>query len=255
MNQESFIRPAFSILFVISISLILESCSTIGWLVNEGKEQQTSLRHESYMINSVTILESLKQGKEGVFTPQKTSSDAIPTPSIVRIQWKQSDFLFIAQSFFKFAWQESITDWSLRTMEFNLKCFDVTSGPQAAKFVFFKENQTKDGNSRISRTVYILADENRIMMSETEYFPEVDRWLAIDPSKDLTVEGALSIFEKNAGANFRQDTNNSCVIEAENNANGDHDIWLITYSGISNEQGKSLSLNLNARTGEFNKIH
>jgi hypothetical protein len=258
MNRRTFFFRILPIL--IAISAVLVCCSTIDWssilkgLLSEAKEEQIPILNETYQINSADLLETLRQGKSDAFILLGPSQNVFPTPSTPRVEWKQSDFLYIAQALHEDVWNESLDGWLLREMRFGLDCADISSGPQSSFITFFKSQQTDKGPSRLARTFYIFADVNRITIDEGEYYPEIDQWPAIDLANvKIPVEDALQIAENNGGAQFRSETDNNCHIVADIDSY-DNEEWVISYSSGSGDQEKSYELEINTLTGDYKKV-
>jgi len=179
-NRYSARKLILSLLFAISVSLLLGSCAIFERIRDEGKEQQTEIRDETYTIASSTLLESLKQGRKDAFALQIATPAAYPSPSAVPVQWNQSDYISVAQAFYRIGWQDNLNDWKLKNLFFGLKCSEITYGPQSAGFNYFKTEQNKDRVIRVLRHLFIAANDNIAVLSETEYYPEIEKWSAIN---------------------------------------------------------------------------
>lgn len=251
VNQCSSREIILSLLFAISMSLLIGSCSTFERIRDEGKEQQTKIRDETYLIDSSILLESLKQGRKDAFILLTATPAAYPSPSAVPVRWAQSDFMTIAQTFYRIGWQDNLNDWQLKNLFFGLKCSEITYGPQGAGFNFFKTEQNEDKDIRVLRHLFIAANDNLAVLSEIEYYPEIEKWTAINlASITISVEDALQIAENNGGAQFRKEVDNNCSINAEISTGSYGEGWLISYSGLANQKNELFRLNINAETGE-----
>lgn len=257
MNRRTFLSRIFLILTVISV--IFASCTPFDWgslpqrIIDEGKENQTGGLEESFAINSKNILGDLQKGKKDVFT--QLPKGILPTSSIARVEWKQSDFLYIAQALHEHVWNDALDGWKIKYMRFNIKCVDISSSFQRLYITFFKSQESSKGSSRLTRTFYIQGDENLIEIDEVEYKPEIYKWLSIDMANvKIPVDEALQIAEQNGGEQFRNETGNNCYINAVIDQR-ENEKWLISYSSGSGDQEKSFKIEINTLTGNYKKVH
>jgi hypothetical protein len=257
MNRRTFLSRVLPIMTVLSV--ISASCAPIDWgslpqrIIDEGKEYQTGGLEESFAINSKNILGDLQKGKIDAFT--QLPKGVLPTYSNARVEWKQSDFLYIAQALHEHVWNDTLDGWQIEYMRFNLKCVDISSSFQKLYITFFKSQESSKGSSRLTRTFYIQGDENLIEIDEVEYKPEIYKWLSIDMANvKIPVGEALQIAEQNGGEQFRKETGNNCYINAVIDQH-ENEKWLISYSSGSEDQEKSFKVEINTLTGDYNKVH
>lgn len=252
LNKHSARELILSLLFVVSVTLLLESCMIFDRILDEGKEQQTEIRDEIYTIDSSTLLESINQDGKDAFTLKTAIPNVYPSPSVVPVQWNQSDYLTIAQVFYSVGWQDNLKDWELKNLFFGLKCSEITYGPQSAGFNYFKTEEKQDRVIRVLRHLFIAANDNIAILSEIEYFPEITKWTSIKlPPKTIPVEIAVQIADQNGGAQFRERIENNCSIYAEISYGNYGEIWVISYSGLANQKNELFRLEINANTGEI----
>ena len=254
VNQSTSREVIQFLLFAISINLLLGSCSILERIRDEGKEQQTNTRDETYSIDSSTLLESLKEGRKDAFILLTATPPAYPSPSTEPVCWTQKDFITINQALYSIGWQDNLSDWKLKDFSFGLKCSEIDYGPQGAGFNFFKTEQNNDKVVRVLRHLFIAANDNFAILNETEYYPEIEKWTAINmASISIPVEDALQIAEINGGMQFRKNVDNNCFINAEVNTGSDSAVWIISYSGLTNQRNELFRLTINAKTGEIIK--
>jgi hypothetical protein len=243
----------FIFLIILLTSATVMACFATE-IFDENREEYVVLRDESYSMDSAIIIDSLKQGREDNFSLlTETSSDNHATA--FPVDWNQDDFMDVAKAFHQFVWKESISEWKLEKMTFNLRCDEIEFGAQGAMFTFFINEKDNGIDVLMSRQLYITPVENLAELLETKYQPVYERRMAIDFSKvDITVEKALMIAETNGGTEFRQEVNDNCAINVQLNAGGKYDGWFTTYSEIISGPGKQLWATINTETGKYKKI-
>lgn len=244
-----------SILFFVTIILVnLVSGCQLSLL---EEEQPITIRDNTYTFDSSLSPKLIADGKNDIF-PLQTTPSANHSLSTEPVRWNEADFLSIVQSFHQFASQESLANWKLVKMYYNLGCKYEAWGAQSAGFLYYKVVQTenRDRKSRLVHYIFIDASENIASILETEYYPLLDEWPSIDLSKvNITFDDALKIAERNGGAKIREEIGNNCMISASLDSESRYRGWFMTYSSTSDTQISNLLwLDINAQSGEFKKI-
>jgi hypothetical protein len=233
------------------MNFLLVSCS----LFHELREVQTTIREEEYSFDAASLPEVISNGESNIFK-LLTATPAVTPPDSSPIQWTQADYFAVAQAIHKFAWKDSLKDWNLREMAFTLRCSEIKLGPQGARFEFFRNERFEGEDARSRKDLYITPRENRIKLYETKYQPVYEKWSSIDLSNvKVQVENALLLAEQNGGILFRQEVGDNCSIFASLNADGRYTGWFITYTGLDDQQGKSLWLSIDIRTEKTKKVN
>jgi len=211
--------------------------------------------HRAYWINSADLIDALQQGKRDAFINVSRYQSFLPPYAAQPVEWSQSDFLYVTQSLHRSIWQESLDNYSLKDMQFSLKCTETAAGPQSAQLRFFKTEDTDQYPSQLIHDFVVLPDENKIAVNASRYSLYDNRWQAIDWAViKIPVEDALQIAEHNGGALFRKETDNRCAISAEITSDNNGK-WVIIYSSGSGDQEKSFKLEIDTQTGDVKKIH
>jgi hypothetical protein len=105
-----------------------------------------------YRISPRSILVSLEKGNIDVFLPDpRPLDDRLIGPILYTepILWSQSDHLKISQAVNNFVWKDTLDDWELFTMSFNIDCQEGLNGLPRSTFKYFK---TVVNNGKISNT-------------------------------------------------------------------------------------------------------
>jgi hypothetical protein len=234
----------------ILLLIIFVSTFACRWPAFE-EEQQIDLDERTYYIDPSTILQSLAQGNKDVFILQTATPESTLHSSSVPVSWKQADYYFIAQSFYRFVLGNSLDDWILKEMYFKLNCDDASSGLQEAGFTFFRTVHSRDRSSRLMNFISIAPRENEIYFSETEYYPELEQWSSLDLAQiKISAESAFQIAESAGGSKTRINMGNNCHILETIEPGGKYKGWDITYS--SNDPATSVfQINIDPLTGKY----
>lgn len=111
---------------------------TISACYFEESRSSIPLSHNQYRIDPENILETISRGGKNIFTPIETPSSPAEFQS-VPVDWKQSDYLAIANSLHEFVWGESLDNWKLNVVNFSsMDCDKMSYGFEYVRFVFFK---------------------------------------------------------------------------------------------------------------------
>jgi hypothetical protein len=122
----------------------------------------SSVDETDYSMDSRTILRSLAEGKTDVFIEQMATPSVTPV-KLPPVQWKQADYLKVADAFSKAIFHESLDGWKVKDdIHFSLDCKDVSFGPQYASITFFKSISSGKDTSRIERTIAVDPHENQV---------------------------------------------------------------------------------------------
>lgn len=214
------------LLFLVSIAGL--SC---GSLFTMKEEQAISSDAATYTIDAQTILQSLDQTNIDVFKLEMATPESTPE-RLPSVRWSQTDYYRVAQAFHEFVWQESLDKWKLNLIFFRLDCTDAALGPQMMSFDMFRMDKTREGDSRIDRSIYIWPQQNQLHWSEAEYYPVRFRKSVLDLTKvEIMAEEALRIAEEHGGRNARLASNNTCVISGHLGADTRYNGWLVSYRG------------------------
>ncbi len=190
-----------------------------------------------------TILEALQQGETNSFVPIDATSGTQNYEGIA--EWKQADYLLIANALHQFLWGETTDDWNLNDMSFLGKCndqfvFDIAKisyakpiGLQEYRFhmigIYPRAGEGEWGGSDFPRSLF-----------ERQYFIDKEK-LAIE------LEDALQIAENNGGAQTRLNVNDRCSVSVSLSPYP-YPQWEISYSLVPT---RIFEIKINAYTGEF----
>jgi len=228
--------------------LVLALLVSCRWPALE-QEHQIDRGEQTYYIDSSSLLQSLAQGKKDSFVLQTATPEATLPSSPPSISWKQPDYYYIAQSFYRLVLGESLDEWKLTQMYFKLDCKEIDIGLQQAGFTFFRTEHTRERNSRLIRYINIAPKENRVYFSETEYYPELEQWQFIDLNQmKISAEDALKIAENAGGSKIRTDTGNNCHITELFDSQGKYNGWVLWYS---TDKGSIFVIDIDPFTGEY----
>ncbi len=255
------IGVVLSIVAVIVIVGCIIMLPTITLLAQDATRENivSSIDEMDYSMDSQTILQSLAEGKTDVFIEETGTPNMTPV-KLPPVQWKQADYLKVADAFSKAIFHESLDGWKVKDdILFSLDCKDASFGPQYAHFTFFKTITSDQNTSRIERSIDIDPQENQVSWDGATYSPDTGGANSIDLSQvKFSVEQALRIAEANGGEKFRLSVNNNCgirIIDYWRNmfqaTFGGND-WNVYYNG---EPNGHFIIDVNQQTGKYQIIY
>jgi len=234
------------------LSLVLVLMFTLSLILACNIEERRStlpVEYDTYIIDTSSILMSIIQGKEDVFMPV-TSSASEEITSEFPVNWKQADYLVIADALHQVAWGSSLDGWKLNSMDFGLLCDKKTHGLQYAHFVFYDTQDTEDGGTRIVHNIVIDPERSSVNVWALRYSPVVINWKTIDlTTAAITADDALQIAESNGGTETRNKVGDDCYISVSfffDSAS--YDGWTVSYY---QNPGTLLEINIDPITGDI----
>jgi hypothetical protein len=217
-------------------------------------ETQITVFDQYYLIEPISLLESLKQGDMSAFTPVKERPELFSIDQQVVVNWQQADYFYIAHTLYEGVVGNTLRGWQLNSMDFQLSCKEMSNGFQNGRFDFFKVIKEKEDEFRISRFIDIDPRENFIHVKEKKYYPHLARLEVIDFAKlKVSADLALRIIELNRGADIRDSVENNCdisIILSPSPAN-DGQYWVVTYSR-NDDHTLLLYVRIDPYTGKIN---
>src|SRR5512138_1606635 len=109
----------------ISITVIAVLMTTMLSCRVSGKTMRRVTREQYYMISPDSILQSLTEGKQDVFSPLDTEPQQFESSQHEWITWHQSDFLQVAEAAHKKVWNEPLDEWKVNFAFFSVRCDQV----------------------------------------------------------------------------------------------------------------------------------
>lgn len=211
------------------LAVLVIVCSVFACNAEE-RRSTLPVQHTTYIIDNKSILISIAEGREDVFVPA-TSSDAEETPSEFPVNWKQSDYLVIAEALHEVVWGSSLETWELNSTNFGLLCSDETHGLQYAHFVFYNILESDESEARIVHNIVIDPERSIVNAWALKYSPVVINWETVDlTSINITADDALQIDEPNGGAEQRNIVDNDCYISVSFVPDSiGYDGWKVSY--------------------------
>lgn len=185
-----------------------------------------------YKIDSGTILTSVNNGEQAIFSPLLVAPDSIEPPSGKSISWSQSDYLQVASSLGEFVWNDSmdLQKWQIYYASFEKSCEDGSHGYQFGRLIYFREKELDGHLSYNARIVEIDPYYEWVRWGDAYFpIPLFRKWKNFSLLNDwISAEDALQIAEDNGGRDSRLEANNKCLIYV-NSSN--QNSWEIDYIG------------------------
>ena len=244
-------------LFRLIITFILVCMVAFGILVllaswADRREEKTNNFNQLYSIEPESLLDDIEKGKIDVFVP---INEEPPWPSPdqqIPVPWTQKDYFRIVNAAFEFVWNDTITDWQLNNMSFNLDCAKYNIGFQAGIFKFFKNEEINRNKIRIERIVNIDPRDKTVYVGENQYSPRLDNWSSIDlKHNQLSAEEILRIADNAGGKTNRLSTDNGCNISLFLAPGSAYKGWWIRYSRSDDNSATLFQAEINPSTGEI----
>ena len=190
---------------------------------------------------------------------QQAGTSSATIVELPPVQWKQADFLEVADAFSKAILHENLDGWKVKEdILFSLDCKDASFGPQHARFTFFKTVNTGQGTSRVEHTIFIDPQNKQIGWWGKTYSPDYGEAVSIDLSRvKFSVDEALRVAEENGGDKARLGVNNICQIDIDMARGGFWNTawnnWDIGYTGYHGDN--LLEMDVSTQTGNYQIIY
>jgi hypothetical protein len=189
------------------------------------------------MIDPATILSSINHGDQNVFNFELGFPPGDP-PFVTSVEWRQADYVNLATSIFRVAWNESINDWKLYRMVYRTEC-DHPDGFHNGEFYFYLE--TSDYWKYSTRGITMEPEYGYVMWGgDTYYRRPFFGWKAINLKEvTVTAEEALRLAEASGGMKARQSWENCRVgVDMWPEVFGRYD-WKVYYWDNNNSRNKA----------------
>lgn len=159
---------------------------------------------ESSTIDPATILSSLNNDDPNIFNFKPgLSEDPL---LITSVEWRQEDFINLANSIYRVAWDESESGWKLSRMGYYTDC-EHPSGFSSAEFYYHLE--TPGDRKYYARDILMEPESGYVAWGGDSYFfRPLFSWMSIKTINlkkiTVTAEEALRMAEESGGAKARQ---------------------------------------------------
>lgn len=193
---------------------------------------------ESTAIDATTLLDEIQSEKKITLQIQESLPD---NPPFMPIGWSQSDFLQVAQAYWKVIWTDDPNLWQLYKAGFYSTCDSSNNQFNYAELLYYQEI-TNDG-ARLYSVREIEVDPAYGYLAwggDTVYpHPKKGGLINIDLGNIINVpaEKALALADQRGGNDFRRKENNVCnigvVLWPSKFKRSD---WSVLYTGITNTE-------------------
>ncbi|MBI4761333.1 MAG: hypothetical protein ACOYYF_03510 [Chloroflexota bacterium] len=178
----------------------------------ETREPSIITYDQHYSIDPPSLLRSTSQNGDTPFTPIDDRPELPPPDQQIPVDWKQADYLQIANALFEDIWGETTDGWSLNSIFFALGCTKIDNGFQNASFQYFRNEKTEE-DSRIVRFIHIDPRNKSVYVTERIYSPRLADWGFIDLKRlNFSADDVLVLAENNGGKEKRLSVDNVCEI-------------------------------------------
>lgn len=223
MNKITFI-----VLFIL-LTILQTACG----LIEDFGENPTilSFKEGNYSINPNTLIQDMKTGKKEVFTFMENSPDINADPSFPPVDWKQQDYEQIAEAVHQEVWNETLDNWKIDWIFYNVQCSDVNHGLQFSAYTFFSEEKGEKGAViRNEHRIYIDPQNGHVHWSEQIKSLTRGRDDSINSAEFIvTADEALREAEENGGKSAREEIGNKCLISIEPVDGENYFGWRLDY--------------------------
>ena len=218
---------------------------------SEAQENITINFEQNYSIEPTTLLDSIARDGRDLFKPIKTRPALPSIDQQITVNWHQEDYSIITQAIFENVWQDTLDGWSISSMNFALGCAKINSGFQNAQFNFFKNIKKDDHEIRVERFINIDPRSKSIYVSESEDYPRLTNWKAIDMTQlQYSADDALKISDNNGGQEVRLAAKNICDISVLLSPDtASYRGWDVRYS--NKDEGRMFHIQIDPLTGKL----
>jgi len=201
--------------------------------------------HGSYRFEPDTILSSVIQGEVDVFTITDVAlAEPIYHPPF---QWKQSDYLMVANALHQFVWKETLDEWDLHDIALDGECKSIPNF-NIFNVSYYKITGLQEYSAHMIG-IYPLAGEGE--WGGGGRFPRsiFRKWDYINLAKLVRVEDVLRIAEENGGELARFSVKNRCRIHIGLGPYP-YPAWRVSYD-LSGSASEIFRIEIDAYTGEY----
>ena len=132
--------------------------------------------------------------------PVNKKPEFVPIDQRLSVPWQQADYFNIITALYNGVLRKSLQGWQLHNMDFRSSCNNIEEGFQNGRFEFFSVTNEKENESRTSRFIDIDTRGKFVHIKESEYYPKVVDWSAIDIDElKISADQAFEIAERNGG--------------------------------------------------------
>lgn len=221
-------KVRFITLTFIAVFMMTSGCYSQA---DNAKEIEKNNEYRSYVINSMTILESLDSGDTNVFKLLEATPKASTSQPSRSVSWQQADYFRVAQALHQQSRQEPLGEQNLYSMSFTMDCAEIEQGTfRDATFSSFTTIANGNEETRVEYSIVIKPSENLIRTYKGEFTPNLKTKEPLNLTHyRISAEEALQIAEKNGGGEVRLSYKNICEIYLRapvSNARG----WEVSYS-------------------------
>jgi hypothetical protein len=243
------INPKRNAIFflVLSVSISLSICCGIMYFINNteyyahggAREEIISDEEAVYAIDSQTLLQDLYLNKPNSYEYLPDGKLTLNSDTnLPPVSWTEADWLFVAENFNQYVFNESLKDWQYKSIAYGLDCDEIVYGSQWAVFSFVKHVSFGEDKVRLEKTLLIYPHRNRIGWFETGYKDLYNHPTFTLNQIKIPLQTTQQTAEENGGEKFRASVDNNCKIIYEIDMMNDVD-WKIRYQGTYNsEKGK-----------------
>jgi len=208
----------------------------------------------SFLIEPETILDSLKNGEADVFIPNLEQEDT-ELPKVIYnapVNWTPREYLIIAEALNQKAWKDSLDDWELLQMIFQMDCQDNPSGFDNGYLIYFKIFTNDEGHKSYTIREFSIAPKYGLVTwrGGASAPRPLFGWKSVDLGRMIDAYDAIKIAEDSGGKEIRLKLKNDCRIRLSLAPEWYADGWDIWYR-VDNLS--EFQISINPYNGKINK--
>lgn len=165
----------------------------------------------SYAIDPNTILADIDSHKSSIFTSVPLDSQTPVLDS--SLYWRQDDYFKVANALHSFVWKESMDQWNIERISFELDCKNINGLANASFFIY--ETTLKGGRLQYNAQEMDISPTNGEVSwgGDTRFPRPILGWNSIDLEKmQVPFAEVIQIAEKRGGEAVRSQVSNNCFI-------------------------------------------
>jgi hypothetical protein len=216
-------KIGFAVLvYIVAISVLCQVAGAFAYapfldFVDDDPGPENFLNPDAYyQFDPKTLIFSLSEGKEDVFTKLREAPDEHWPTDSNPVYWNQTEFLTVAAAIVKTAGYDQISEWSLYRADFDRGCDVRSTGFYKVTLYIFKPTWLEGQLWYEVRQIVIASTTGLIQWTENRHFPRpLFGWKGIKlDASELTVEEAISTTDKMGGEVWRLAEPKDCSITA-----------------------------------------
>jgi hypothetical protein len=190
---------------------------------------KSDYKSEFFQFDPKTILARISNSSDNLFI-QINSKDFKQEGDLPYVIWEPNDFWLVADTFFMTKFNESIYNWKINQVDYDVHCDEVDFGTQWFYLEVYKEIQSGKQQNREVKRVIVEPSTGYLELVEYSYQNIKKPWEEVDISKlSKNIKDLYPLIDLNGGLKVREKTKNKCNISISINSTNGEPVWTVVY--------------------------